>query len=257
MKKTIFLITLAFLPLTAAGPVDAALNRQMLRDSIEPEITKAAATRQNAIELKKSLSPTIAAVKEQLQERNKGIIDTLKERIKAAVNRRFHGTIKGISGSVITVSTDKGDANVAVTESTVLKRKFGADSALSEFAVNDELAIVGKQKNAGTDSEIEARYIRNLSIQRRNTVFNGTVTSLNAGDSSFVVKTAGRGDQTAYAGKDTVITDKNTPIEFADLKTGDRVIVKGELWDRANTKIDAKRIIRLPAKPSPSATTAP
>jgi hypothetical protein len=54
-----------------------------------------------------------------------------------------------------------------------------------------------------------------------------------------------------------VITDKNTPIEFADLKTGDRVIVKGELWDRANTKIDAKRIIRLPAKPSPSATTAP
>jgi len=115
MKKTIFLITLAFLPLTAAGPVDAALNRQMLRDSIEPEITKAAATRQNAIELKKSLSPTIAAVKEQLQERNIGSIATLQERIKAAVNRRFHGTIKGISGSVITVSTDKGAANEAVT----------------------------------------------------------------------------------------------------------------------------------------------
>lgn len=256
MKKSILLITLTFLSFWTVRPVEAVMNRDMLRATIQPEITKAAVNRQNAIELKKTLSPTIAAVRQELQERNKGIIDTLKDRIKAAVNRRFHGTVKSISGQTIAVSTDKGDVSVSVTDVTVLKRKFGANSALSEFATNDELAIVGKQKNAGTDSEIEARYIRNLSIQRRNTVFNGTITSLNAGDSSFVVKTTGRGDQTAYAGKDTVITDKNKSIAFEDLKTGDRVIVKGELWDRANTRIDAKRIIRLPAKPI-TPTTAP
>lgn len=240
--KRLILITLTIASLSFAKVTYAVLPKTVQQ-------------RTNAtIELRKNASPPGEMVKQNNQERL-NIVNQLKEKIKETIARRYHGILKTVSGSTLTVSTEKGDMTVHITDATILKRRFGANSTITEFAVGDELAIVGK-RSGSSETEVEAKYIRNLSIQRRNTVFSGNIVSMNTGDGSFVVKTLNRGEQTTYISSQTVITEKNKTILFTDLKVGDKVIVKGELWDRASAKIDAKKIMRLSLRATPSSSDA-
>ena len=171
-------------------------------------------------------------------ERPLSTINAIKEKVKSLLPKQFRGKLKTISGSVLTVTTNENkDIVVNVVKETILKRRFGANSTLSEFMVGDELAVVAKNQNA--------KYIRNLSIQRRNAVFTGTITTKS--DASFTLQTVSRGLQNVYISSTTVIQEKDKIKTYADLAVGDKVLVKGELWDRANTKIDAKKILKLPS----------
>ncbi|MBI4973698.1 hypothetical protein HZC27_03760 [Candidatus Roizmanbacteria bacterium] len=183
-------------------------------------------------------------------ERPLSIVNSIKEKVKSLLPKQFRGKLKTISGSVLTVTTNENkDIIVNLVKETMLKRRFGANSTLSELMVGDELAVVGK-RHKGTDgqyseSEVDAKYIRDLSIQRRNAVFTGTITT--KADSSFTLQTVSRGLQNVYISSTTTIHEKDKVKTYADLAVGDKVLVKGELWDRANTKIDAKKILRLPS----------
>ena len=171
-------------------------------------------------------------------ERPLSTINAIKEKVKSLLPKQFRGKLKTISGSVLTVTTNESkDIVVNVVKETMLKRRFGANSSLSEFMVGDELAVVAKNQ--------DAKYIRNLSIQRRNAVFTGTITTKS--DTSFTLQTVSRGLQNVYISSTTVIYEKDKVKTYADLTVGDKVLVKGELWDRANTKIDAKKILKLPS----------
>ncbi|MEK7079541.1 MAG: hypothetical protein AAB929_05720 [Patescibacteria group bacterium] len=171
-------------------------------------------------------------------ERPLSTINAIKEKVKSLLPKQFHGKLKTISGSVLTITTREGkDVVINVVKETMLKRRFGANSTLSEFMVGDELAVVSKNQ--------DAKYIRNLSIQRRNAVFTGTITT--KADASFTLQTLSRGLQSVYISSTTVIHEKDKVKTYADLAVGDKVLVKGELWDRANTKIDAKKILKLSA----------
>lgn len=171
-------------------------------------------------------------------ERPLSTINAIKEKVKSLLPKQFHGKLKTISGSVLTITTKEGkDIVVNVVKETMLKRRFGANSVLSEFMVGDELAVVAKNQ--------DAKYIRNLSIQRRNAVFTGTITT--KADALFTLQTVSRGLQNVYISSTTAIHEKDKVKTYADLAVGDKVLVKGELWDRANTKIDAKKILKLPA----------
>lgn len=183
-------------------------------------------------------------------ERPLSTSNVIKEKVKSFLPKQFRGKLKTISGTVLTVTTSESkDIVVNVVKETILKRRFGANSTLSEFMVGDELAVVGK-RHKGTDgqyseSEVDAKYIRNLSIQRRNAVFTGTITTKT--DASFTLQTVSRGLQNVYISSATAIQEKDKVKTYADLAVGDKVLVKGELWDRANTKIEAKKILKLPA----------
>ena len=105
-----------------------------------------------------------------------------------------------------------------------------------------------------TDEEkttIDARLIRNLSIQKRWGVFFGEVTVKN-GD-NFVMKTIERGDQAVYFGSETeFLNHKKETISYADLQIGNRVRVKG-MWDRSLNKITEVEEVRLfPQRPTPT-----
>jgi len=179
-----------------------------------------------------------AYVEAKPTERPLSTINAIKEKVKSLLPKQFRGKLKTISGSVLTVTTNENkDIVVNVVKETILKRRFGANSTLSEFMVGDELAVVAKNQNA--------KYIRNLSIQRRNAVFTGTITTKS--DASFTLQTVSRGLQNVYISSTTVIQEKDKAKTYADLAVGDKVLVKGELWDRANTKIDAKKILKLPS----------
>ncbi|MFA5135907.1 MAG: DUF5666 domain-containing protein [Patescibacteria group bacterium] len=195
----------------------------------------------------------------QEQVANEGLIEGLKNRIKNFFVRRIRATLGSVSGQTLYVTDTKGqNITVHVTEETVLKRKFGGNSSLDEFKTGDNLAIIGKQSEGDTESsdknELAARYIRNLSIARRNTVFSGIVTSKT--DTSLTIETAKRGKQTVYVTDSTVIKEKNKTIGYGDLIAGDRLLVKGVLWDREAASINADKIMKLPrvtaVNPTPS-----
>lgn len=192
--------------------------------------------------------------KEQGRENAKNILEQVKNVIKEKIKKQIKGVLISISGNILTVKKDETSYTVTVTNKTELKRKFGATSSLDEFNPNDQLLIIGNRKknSDGTlsSSEIEASYIRNMSIQRRFAVFNGKVLSIST--NSFVIQTKSRGTQTVYISSKTQYKEKNTTITFADIHIGDNLIVKGELWDRVNDKIDAKTVLKLaiPVKPT-------
>lgn len=265
MKKILLALTLSafvFMVRPVAADEAVVLGKNLNPGGIKNEIRDE--VREVVREKVRQATEPAKRLQEEVRNREnvrQNIVDQIKDKIKSMIPARLHGILTTIAGTRLIVTTGKGDYTVNVVPDTILKRRFGADSALSEFAVGDELAVVAKRgssSSATAENTVEARYIRDLSIQRRNTVFSGEVTSVNTGDNSLTVKTLQRGDQTVYAKGDTLIIDKDKRISFTDLKTGDRIIVKGELWDRALTKIDAKRIIRLPSRitaaPTPSVT---
>jgi len=163
--------------------------------------------------------------------------------------------LKAISGTAIpadlTVSKDDKTYTVKVTDKTLLLRKFGAKADLSEFSVGDILSVRGKWTDEAK-TVLEARVIRNLSIQKRRGTFWGTIKS--KGDNSFVLASVNRGEQTVYLGETKIVNRKEETITFADLQVGDRVRVSG-LWDNKLNKITEVSKIKdwsIPPKVTPT-----
>ena len=243
MKKMLFVL-IGLLSLTQIVQAEAP-TRGVLREQ-KKEIKK---------EIVKEKKEIIQEKKIEDKEKSKNIIEQAKNAIKENIKKQIKGTLVTKNGTTLSVQKDQTTYTVITTDATQLKRKFGADSSLSEFSVNDELLIIGnKKKNTdGTVSrtEIEASYIRNMSIQRRFAVFNGEVSGIT--DKTITLQTKGRGTQTINILEKTLIKEKNVTILFSSLKVGDNLIIKGELWDRVSNTVDAGTILKLNKK-SPSIT---
>ena len=204
-------------------------------------------------DLKKEL---IQDKKEIVKEKTQNILEQVKNVIKEKIKKHIKGTLTTIAGNVLTVQQGQTNLTIRVTDKTEFKRKFGGTSSLSEFNPNDQLIVIGNRNTEGT--EIEASYIRNMSIQRRFAVFAGEVIAMSS--NTLTLKTVGRGTQTAMILSNTTYKEKNKAITFTDIQIGDKILVKGELWDRVSDTIDAKTILRLSTKKqtvTPTITQAP
>lgn len=150
---------------------------------------------------------------------------------------QLEGTISAISGSFLTV----GNVTVNVSSATTFLRKFGAKSSLEEFSVGDEVQVLGKWAD-DSKTTVNARVIRNLSLQKRWGVFLGTVTA--TFPNSFTLSTLSRGIQTIKVSNATkYLNRKNQPITLADIATGHKVMVKG-LWDNKLNTITAVTLVK-------------
>lgn len=204
-------------------------------------------------DLKKEL---IQDKKEIVKEKTQNILEQVKDVIKEKIRKHIKGKLTAITGNVLTVQQGQTNLTISTTDKTEFKRKFGGTSSLSEFSLNDQLIIIGNKKADST--EIEASYVRNMSIQRRFAVFVGEVTTKSS--NALTLKTESRGIQTVIISSDTTYKEKNKTITFTDIQIGDKILVKGELWDRVNDKIDAKAILKLTTKnltPTPTVTQTP
>lgn len=196
-----------------------------------------------------------------VRENTKSILEQAKNMIKEKIKKQIKGQLVTISGNTLTVKKDEETYTILVTDKTELKRKFGGSSTLDEFSPNDILMIIGNRvKNSDgvlSTSEIEASYIRNMSIQRRFAVFVGEVTAKSS--TTLTLKTIGRGTQTVYVTSSTLYKEKNKTITLADIQIGNKIVVKGELWNRVSDKLDAKTIVKLSLKntSTPSITKTP
>ncbi|MBI4743826.1 MAG: hypothetical protein HY776_03255 [Actinobacteria bacterium] len=156
-------------------------------------------------------------------------------------NRAITGNIASIDGltipTTITVTAGAITYTVNVTAKTKIVRKFYGRSSLEEIGVGDIVVVRGRF----TDATIDANLIRDLSIQRKGGTFVGSVKSIDAANSSFVLTTTARGDQTVTTSATTVFLKGKDKVAFGDIQVGNNVLVIG-LWRKSARTINADRV---------------
>lgn len=187
---------------------------------------------------------------------NKGLLDKVKNFLKK--NLQFEARVKGkittmaIGSNNFSMIGEDGTFQVNITDKTQILRKFGGKSSLSEYSIGDKVMVFGKFTD-DTKSIIDAKTIKNNSIQKRKGAFFGKVTVKST--DNFIMDTLERGTQTVYFGSAKFVKRNEEIMFYADLKVGDRVRVKG-VWDQALNKINEVTQIKdfsLPViKPTPT-----
>ncbi len=229
-KVGIVVLTGIFGLSVAAGPVFATNNGGERRKGILAEVSEKAGSRP-------------------------GLLRNFLTRGRAAIGS---GTVTAISGTTLTVKTKDGKTITVLTDSTTqFRRRFWGKSSLSEMSVGDMVNVIG-QWTDDTKTTIQARLVRDLSIQKRFGVFFGTVQSVNP--TGFVVQTIRRGNLTVTISSSTkLVNRREQPIVQSDIKVGHKVRTKG-LWDsKLNTLTEVAQVkdFSLPVQATPTATPKP
>lgn len=175
-------------------------------------------------------------VKERIQEKKSNLFDRVKNFVRKTVrfDARITGTVASIGDSSMTVTgTDGKTYQVNVTGDAKLVRRFGGNSTLSEFAVGNTVHVFGKFTN-DEKTALDAKLIRNASVQKRWGAFFGEVTAKNS--DNFVIKSINRGNQTVYFTGAKFVNVSEKEIGYADVAVGHRVRVKG-VWDNSTNTI--------------------
>lgn len=193
-------------------------------------------TIKETVKEEKKESSSQANTNKDAKEIRMGLLDKVKNFLKK--NLKFEAKVNGkitiIGENDFSLTGEDGTYQINITDKTQLLRKFGGKSKLSEYSVGDEIIVIGKFTD-DTKKIIEAKVIRNLSIQKRFGAFFGKVTVKNA--DNFVMETAERGTQTVYFGSAKFVGRNEKSMTYSDIKMGDRVRVKG-VWDKTLSKIN-------------------
>lgn len=199
-------------------------------------------------------------VREQVQEHKESILDQVKNFIKKNLrfDARLNCTIDSIDETAkkLTVTCTDGETyTINVTEETKFARKFGGKSDFSELKDGDTINVFGKFTDENKDT-VDAKLIRDLSIQKRWGVFFGEVTS--EGTESFIIKTIQRESLTVYYDDETeFFNHKKEEIESSDINPGMRVRVKG-IWDKTLNEVREVDEVRVfPVTPTKAPTETP
>ena len=247
MKKTIFLFLIFYLFFTSQ--VSAFWQKKFFREEIKSTISA----------IKEEVKPTIAAVREQtkeairltitaspsakpwqirkeIREQNKGLLEQIKNQVKEKLyglkfNAKVVGKITEIGENYLKVSDNKDGKvyRVNISEKTQLRRRFWGKSSLKEFAVGDEVNVIGRFLDE-EKTIIDAVLIRNHSIQRRWGVFFGKVLSKEG--NTLKIETINRGELKVYV-ENTVklVNRRGEAIGLGDIQLGHRIRIKG-VWDK-------------------------
>lgn len=223
-----------------------------------------------ATEFKDDMNSFRQAKKEIVVER-KELFQELKERAKNALQTFVNdgkaiiigGTITAKTDTTLTVTKDGKSYAIQLSDNVHLRRRFWGKSSLTEFSVGNTVNVYGAWTDE-TKTSINAKLIRNISIQKRFGVFIGQVKSLLS--NGWVITPIGnkRADQTVTIDVTAKITDRRgETISQSDVVAGHRIRVKG-LWDMsANTITEVKEIkdfglpVTVKVSVTPTATLAP
>ncbi len=190
---------------------------------------------------------------EELREKSREMFKKLSVTGQAMI---LGGTITAKADTTLTVEKDGTSYTVNLAEKTHLRRRFGAKSDLAEFTVGNTVNVYGVWTD-DTKTTINARLIRNISIQKRFAVFVGQVKEVLGSGWVMTTLSAKRPDQTVTVSSSTKITNrKEETITQGDVKVGHRVRVKG-LWDSSTntvTEVSHVKDFSLPPIPTTSVT---
>lgn len=159
--------------------------------------------------------------------------------IKAAKVTEISSTGGSTTPNLLKVKIFGQDYKIDILADTnVVRHNWGKSEVnLSEFSVGDIVNAYGTLD--ATDSFlIHAKTVRDVSIQKKHAVLNGTIQSINSSDKSFVLQTEKKGPVTVTTDTNTKIYQGKVEKTFSDLQTGLKVLVRG-IWDTTLSKVQA------------------
>ena len=205
--------------------------------------------------------------RQEVREERKNFMETLRDRMssRAGEAKRFlgfgraaigNGTITAKTDTTLTIEKDGKSYTVNLDSKTQLRRRFWGKAELSEFSLGNIVNVIG-QWTDDTRSAINAKLVRNVSIQKRFGVFFGEVKSILSSGWVMSTKSENRADQTVTVSADTKFENrKGEAITQTDVKVGHKVRVRG-LWDRTlNTVTEVTQVkdFNLPVVPAATVT---
>lgn len=211
--------------------------------------------------------------RKDLQQERKDLFQELRARISSGAGymRNFlglgraaigTGTITAKTDTTLTIEKDGKTYTVHIDSHTKLRRRYWGKSDIAEFAVGHVVNVIGLWADE-QHTAINAKLIRNISIQKRFGVFFGVVKSLTSDGWVMSTKSGKRADQTVtISASTTFVNRRGDAITQADVHVGHRVRVKG-LWDRSQNTVtevvQVKDFSLPPLQPEvvPTATATP
>ncbi|HBV58387.1 MAG TPA: hypothetical protein DEB73_03985 [Candidatus Magasanikbacteria bacterium] len=131
---------------------------------------------------------------------------------------------------------------VHVTADTNIVRKYMGKADLSELAVGDKLMVVGKLQE---DGSVNANLVKDESIQVTFQARNGEVTSIDITTQTFNIKNDNK-EYKIFVTANTKFAKVGIKLPtFADLKVGDKVVVRGVIRQVRN-EITADSVVIRP-----------
>lgn len=166
-------------------------------------------------------------------------------------------SITGINGTTLTVSQNGKTYTVLTDGNTQDRRRYWGKGSITEMQVGDTVNVYGTWTDS-TNTTIQAKLVRDVSIQKYNGVFFGTVQSLTS--SGWTMTTVERGNQTVTVSSTTKFKDrKGGTLAQSDIAVGHKIRVRG-LWDRTSstiTEVTEVRDFSLPVKATVTPTVTP
>lgn len=170
--------------------------------------------------------------------------------INASGKTILDGLIASITANAITVNSWGGAWTINIGSDTKLIRRFGGNSTTSEFVVGDIVSVNG---TASKDAAwtINAKIVKNMSIQARNASFSGTISNLRG--NTFTLATRERKTVNVTMNADVKVRAGNRAKTTAALANGATVLVSG-VWDRTQATVMAAKvtITRMPKVVTPT-----
>lgn len=185
-----------------------------------------------------SIASSVGNLRQEIKNERKEVVKQ-GQKIRQEVRKNTPAWIRGAivkakSGTSFTAAAGGKTYTINVLSNTRFRRHFWGESSFAELAINNRVNIWGKWTDTA-HTTIDARLVRNISIQKRRGVFFGTVSSKSS--SSFVIISIYRGNQTVNFDSNTrFVNRKEQAMNFSDIQVGDRMRVKG-VWDKTNSTI--------------------
>lgn len=162
---------------------------------------------------------------------------------------KMTGSVTAVGTASITVNS----TTVNVNSLTKIIRRFGAASTLAEISVGDQVRVMGTWTDT-SKTAINARIIRDWSIQKRKGAFIGTIQTMTP--TGFTLQTLNRGVQTVTVSALTkYVNRKEQIINFSNLAAGHKIRVKG-LWDSKLNTVTEVSQVKDYSLPMPTGKTA-
>ncbi len=154
--------------------------------------------------------------------------------------------VTGVSGNTVsgTIAWGSYSLPVSVNGASVTKvaRRFGGTATVSEISAGDFISVEGSLDQTQSMLTINATFIKDWSIQDKAGTFSGTVSSVNAGASSFVLASRQRGNITVVVTASTTIMKGNQAATFADITQGATISTVSGTWDTVNNTLTAAKV---------------
>jgi hypothetical protein len=154
--------------------------------------------------------------------------------------------VSGVSGNIVsgTIAWGSYSLPISINGASVTKvaRRFGGTAEVSEISAGDFISVEGSLDQTQSALTVNATFIKDWSIQKKAATFSGTVSSVNASSTSFVLASRERGNVTVTVTASTTIMKGNQPATFADIAQGATISSVSGIWDTVSNTLTANKV---------------